>query len=93
MNDLALGLRPIQQFLAKHHAVLFICLITLLLSIAIYSLYDVSRQAEVPPDSQATSTIVKFDQATINKIKNLHSSTDTSEPLDFPKTRYNPFVE
>lgn len=92
-SDISLGIRPIQQFFAKHHAVLFICLIAILLSIAIYALYDVSRQSEASSDSLTTSTIAKFDQATIDKIKNLHSSTDTSQPLVFPNTRFNPFVE
>ncbi len=92
-GDISLGIRPIQQFLAKHHAVLFICFIAILLSIAIYALYDISRQAEASSDSLTASTIAKFDQATIDKIKNLHSSTDTSQPLVFPSTRFNPFTE
>lgn len=93
MNDLRIGLRPLQQFFAKHHPVLFICLIALLLSAGIFSLYDVSRQAEASVDTKSSSTIANFDQATINKIKNLHSSTDVSEALVFPSARYNPFVE
>ena len=93
MNDLRIGLRPLQLFFAKHHPVLFICLITVLLSVGIYSLYGVSRQAEASTDSQGASTIANFDQATINKIKNLHTSTDASEALTFPSSRYNPFIE
>lgn len=93
MNDLHLGLRPVQTFFSKHHAVLFICLTTLLLAAGIYSLYDVSRQAESSTDIQQPSTIANFDQETIDKIKNLQTSTDTSEALVFPSKRFNPFIE
>ncbi len=93
MNDLTLSMRPIQDFFAKHHPALFICFIALLLAAAIYSLYDVTRKAEASPDSLTSTTITQFNQATVEKIKNLHSSTDTSEPLAFPTSRYNPFVE
>lgn len=92
MNQLTLLLAPLKSFLAKHHPVLFISLITLLLAAAVYTLYDVVANATAPVED-ATSTIVKFDQKTIDKIKELHDSSDTVEKLDLPSPRSNPFVE
>lgn len=93
MNELALSLRPVHKFLSKHHPVIFICFIAILLSIAVYSLYDVMKAAEVPSDSTATTTATQFDEKTIDRIKKLHNSSDTSDALTFPTSRFNPLVE
>lgn len=84
------ALAPVKQFFTKHHAVLFISLITLLLSLAVYLLYmaTLAKPAEAP-----VSTITRFDQATVDRIKNLHDSSDSSNKLVFPSPRANPFTE
>jgi predicted PurR-regulated permease PerM len=82
--------KPLTQFLAKHHAVLFISFIMLLLALAVYFLYVTSM---VKQTETTTSTIGQFDQATIDKIKRLHDSSDASNKLVFPSPRSNPFVE
>lgn len=93
MNDILLGLRPLQKFVAKHHPVLFLCLIMALLAVAVYVLYDVMKISEATPSSSQSSTIPDFDRATIDKIKKLHDSTDTGESLTYPTSRANPFIE
>lgn len=93
MNDIILAFQPIQKFIAKHHPVLFICFIATLLAVAVYVLYDVMKISEATPSSSQSSTIPGFDRATIDKIKKLHDSSDTSESLDYPDSRSNPFVE
>ncbi len=92
MNDLSLSLTPLKSFVRKHHPVLFISLICILLAGAIFALYqvlDVSSQDE----SSATSSIGQFDQKTIERIDSLSASGDNSESLVFPSPRPNPFAE
>ena len=79
------------QFLAKHHVVLFLSLIGLILAIAIYMMYQVVQTTFAPP-VVTSSTIVGFDQKTIDQIKDLHdSSSDTT--IQLPSPRPNPFAE
>lgn len=92
MNQ-SLGIAPIQSFIAKHHAVLFISFIAIILSIAVFSLTTVMQKAEAPDDSVASSSTSSFDQPTIDKIKKLHDSSDVSNDIVFPSPRLNPFVE
>ena len=89
-TELPVALKPVSQFFAKHHAVIFISLIVLLLAVAVYVLYTASK---VVSTEEPVSTIGQFDQATVEKIKGLHDSTDTFDKLVFPTPRSNPFTE
>lgn len=84
------ALLPVRQFLAKHSAVLFISFIALLLALAVYVLYTTSL---ISTDKNPSSSVGQFDKATIDKIKELHDSSDTSNTLTFPNSRTNPFTE
>jgi hypothetical protein len=80
-----------RTILARHHPVLFITALCLLLGAGVYSLYEV---LSITSTTGGTSSIVPFDQKTIDKIKSLHSSTDSNNTaLTFPTPRSNPFVE
>lgn len=93
MNDqLKTSLAPVSNFLAKHHSVLFACTISLLLAVSVYALYDVTTTATAPV-ADSGSTISDFDRETIDKIKNLHDSSDMSDSLVFPSPRSSPFSE
>ena len=93
MNQASLGIAPLQKFIAKHHAVIFISFIAILLGVAVFALTAVMQKAEAPAENSASSTISNFDQETIDKIKKLHDSSDPSNNLTFPEPRFNPFVE
>jgi cell division protein FtsL len=88
--EIPVALLPVRRFFTKHHAVIFISFITLLLAIAIYTLY---MSSTAQPVDNPTSTIGQFDQATIDKIKELHDSSDATSELAFPESRSNPFTE
>lgn len=87
-----LSLKQLTGIVSKHHSFIFIIVVCLALAAAIYSLYDVLALADAN-SATTTSTISGFDQDTINKIKNLHDSSDATETVEFPSPRYNPFVE
>lgn len=81
-----------RRFFEQHHPVIFISVLSLLLAAAIFALYQVltlSTDTVTP----TTSTISSFDKKTVEKIKQLHLSSDPSSNLTFPSPRSNPFVE
>lgn len=83
----------LQNFMKRHHPVVVITLICILLGAAIYMLVLVQLEglnSSQPP----ASTITGFDKTTVEKIKSLQESEeqDTKE-LKFPSPRSNPFSE
>ncbi len=93
MEQLAYSLLPVRRFFAKHHAVVFVSISTLLLALAIFMLYNVLTTATSDSTTTQTSSLGGFDQQTIDKIKKLHDSSDSSDTLVFPSSHPNPFAE
>jgi predicted PurR-regulated permease PerM len=91
-GDLTSIFGPLKSFFAKHHPVIVISAILLLLALAIFLLYSLLAVAN-STETNAPSTIQNFDKQTIDKIKQLHDSGDTPEPIVFPSPRVNPFNE
>lgn len=91
--QLYMFLNSVKKFVKHHHPVVFISVVCLLLGLAIMLLYMVLTITFSDEGTQDT-TIKPFDQKTIDKIKELHVSSDSNAPtLKLPSTRYNPFVE
>lgn len=88
----SISLKQITKIISKHHSFIFIIVACLGLAAVIYSLYDVMNTAGTSSTS-TTSSISGFDQTTINKIKNLHDSSDAPDTIAFPSPRSNPFIE
>lgn len=91
-NSQSISLKPLNDFIAKHHPVIFITVVILLLASAIFTLY-LSTNSSLNQTREPTNTIGAFDKTTIDKIKNLQSSNDTKSTLVFPTPRSNPFTE
>lgn len=93
MNEFSTSLAPVTRFLGKYHTVIFISLISILLAVAMYMLYQVltvSDTTAAPTDS----SIAPFDKETIKRIDDLSASGDkTKVELQFPTSRANPFAE
>jgi hypothetical protein len=80
--------------LHRFHVIIFVIVVMGGLAAAILLFNSIiassSDQGDyIPPGSNPSS----FDQATINRIEQLKSRTDSSAPLDLSKGRTNPFVE
>ena len=85
--------KRLKIFVAHHHPVMFIALVSLLLGLAIYLLYQILTLSMAESVS-GSSTIGVFDKRTVEKIKDLHISSGNDEAeLVFPSSRPNPFVE
>lgn len=93
-SDISLNPRQIAKafsgFMYRYHILIFSLLVLGGLSAATYILYQtvISSQA-----AEATPSQTRFDTTTIEKIKNLRDSSDTSVPLQRPAGRSNPFQE
>ena len=84
--------KSIRNFFSLHHAVLFIMIAGLLLSIAAYSLYE-TLLTQPPSTNDLIDTIGTFDQATVDKIKTLQDSGTQEASVALPSPRPNPFTE
>lgn len=77
----------------RYHLVMFVVVLTFILSVSILLLYNVTSKASgeeaTPPDSIPSG----FDQATIDRIEQLKTSDQPSDQLDFSQGRINPFGE
>lgn len=82
-----------RNFIKRHHAIMYISLLGLLVAFAIVALFQALTVAFEKPINTASS-IQGFDKKTVDRIKNLHNSTDSSAgSLVLPSPRANPFSE
>lgn len=85
--------KSFSNFIGRHHPVLFITAMALLLGVAIFTLYQISTLSLAEAD-ETQPTLGAFDQKTVDKIKDLHISSDgNNSTLVFPTPRSNPFIE
>lgn len=83
----------LKRFIGRHHVVIFVTFISLMLTVSIILLSLVLTQS-FDDDDTTTSTVPSFNKETIERIKNLHISSDEgNKPLELPSPRPNPFVE
>lgn len=83
-------LSGISGFFYRYHVLVFSLVVLGGLSAATYVLYQtvISSQSAEPG-----SSVVQFDEATIDRIKDLRDSDDSGTPLQKPAGRSNPFKE
>lgn len=92
-SQLSTFFEPVQKIFSKHHFIIFAVISSVALGAAVYSLYDAIQASSAVTDTSLNSTIQGFDQDTIDSIKKLHDSSDTTQSLTLPSPRPNPFVE
>lgn len=93
MKNMQLSKEGILSLIKRYHFVIFTVVVTIVLSVSVLLLYSIvykaSGEDSIPQNSISTS----FDQATIDEIDQLKTSSEPSEPLDFSEGRINPFSE
>ncbi len=82
----------VRRFFGRHHAIIFIVIVSLLFAVAIFTLYQIFIIAATPT-TNGNSTIGGFNQKTIDQIKELHDSSNANTTITLPSPRPNPFVE
>lgn len=82
--------QPITGFLHRFHVIIFIIVVVGLLIFVMFQINTIIQSSSSSNASAQTSQ--KFDEATMNKVRNLNASGKTLEPLKL-SGRYSPFVE
>lgn len=85
--------KMIAHFLERFHVVIFVIIITSGLGAIILLLNNIILISSESGDYTSTSNDASFDQATIDRIKQLKTRDEASGQLDLSKGRTNPFVE
>lgn len=82
--------QPISSFLQRYHLIIFIVVV---IGLLIFVMFQINSIIQSSSSDNATAPVSqKFDQTTMDKIRNLHSSGNSTEPLKLTG-RYSPFVE
>ena len=82
--------RGLSGFMHRYHVLIFSIVVLGGLSAATFSLYQTVTSAQTVEPSNAKTT---FDNETITKIRELRTSSDTTNNLTLPSGRTNPFQE
>ncbi len=93
MNSLGNIIHPITASLHRFHMLIFFVTLVGGLSAAILMLNSVVLRSGKSADSSLNNAKSSFDQATINRIKKLKTSSEPGTPLDFSQGRISPFSE
>lgn len=80
-------------FIKRFNLVIFIVIVVLVLSVNVIMLYGVVEKASGTDIDGSSGGNAQFDQATIDRLKELKTSDQPSAPLDLSKGRINPFGE
>ena len=85
--------RSIAQFLERFHVIIFVIAITGGLGAVVLLLNSVITSSSESGGYTASSNSASFDQATIDRVKQLKTRDEASSQLDLSKGRTNPFSE
>lgn len=85
--------KAVTHFLERFHIVIFVITITSGLGVIILLLNNVITTSSESGGYTSTSNNATFDQATIDRIKQLKTRDEASDQLDLSNGRTNPFVE
>lgn len=77
----------------RFHMVIFFVTVVIGLSVVILLLSGIVNKTNDPSASSGNSGQTSFDQTTIDRIKQLKSASEPSEPLNFSQGRISPFSE
>jgi len=86
-------LKLLSKAFTRFHMTFFIVFLTAGLGIAVLFLNDILTETSLGDDYTSPIDAGSIDQATLNRIKELHTSDDTPAQAPFPNGRINPFGE
>ncbi|RWZ78267.1 MAG: hypothetical protein EOT05_00680 [Candidatus Microsaccharimonas sossegonensis] len=94
MKNLSLpSTKPSGSLLKKHHLTIFIIFIVAGLGYAVFSFTQLLSRPSSDSSSTPRLTAGSIDQATLDRLKALHTSNETIPPRATPPGRINPFTE
>lgn len=93
MKNLPTDPKLLITLLKRFHLVIFTVIVTIVLSVSVLLLYSVVIKAGGSEATTPNANAPAFDQTTIDRVNQLKTSDQPSEPLDFSQGRINPFGE
>ncbi|TAL14160.1 hypothetical protein EPN95_04105 [Patescibacteria group bacterium] len=92
-KDVSSLISPIVKGFQKYNLTIFIVVLTTGLAVAVLMLNATLQQSSDTTGYTSAANPTTFDQTTINRVKQLHTSSDMLTPVTLPSTRINPFAE
>jgi hypothetical protein len=93
MHELKSNKISFMGLIRRYHLVSFIVIIVLCLSAAVFLLYQVVEKASGAESVGTGASASGFDKETIQRIEQLKTPDEASEPLDLSRGRISPFNE
>ncbi len=93
MKDIHIDTKALLAFFRRYHFVLFTVVVVLILSVAVLLLNGIVYKASGEESSPLSGASTNFDEDTIDRLRQLKTSDQPSEPLDLSQGRINPFGE
>ena len=92
-SNISINFKPITRIFQRYHLTIFIVFVAAGLSFAVFTFTNLLDEAST--DTTYTSPIGagSIDQATLQRIKVLHTSDETTPAIVTPTGRINPFTE
>lgn len=84
---------PIIKAFGRYHFTIFIVVLASGLAVAVLTLNSILEQPADANGYKSSLDITSFDQATIDRVTKLRSSSDAPPEFVFPSGRTNPFAE
>lgn len=92
-KDVGAFIVPIIKTFQRYNLTIFIVVLTGGLATAVLLLNATLQEASDTTNYTSTLDSATFDQTTIDRVKQLHTSSETTNELVLPDGRINPFSE
>jgi len=91
--SLSLSFKPIARIFKRYHLTIFIVFVAAGLGFAVYTFTNLLGESSTDTSYTSPISAGSIDQATLERIKSLHTSDETAPVLIQPAGRINPFSE
>lgn len=92
-SNISISFKPLTQIFKRYHLTLFIVFLTGGLVYAVLTFTNLLNESSKDTGYTSPITAGSIDQATLERIKALHTSDEPTPALVVPAGRINPFTE
>jgi len=85
--------KPLVPLLKRYHLTIFIVFVVAGLGFAVFTFTNILNETSTDANYTSPITAGTIDEATLNRIKALHTSDEAAPVLVTPSGRINPFSE
>ena len=93
MKNTSLSFKPIATLFRRYHLTIFIVFVAAGLGFAVFTFTELLGKTSTDSSYRSPISAGSIDQATLERIKSLHSSDEAAPILVQPAGRINPFSE